>query len=159
MALERFKSVRTLVIASYPEEDLTPVQGLTQLEYLSVTHLPKVSDLAPLDALSALRTLRLATLPSWDSYGRVTSIRSLRPLAHMPALKHLELFGVVPEDRSLSPLEGSGTLRSVRVSKYPGEEVQRFRNVTSIEDAWAPKPSIADWRVAVERVDRARHGR
>jgi len=96
--LARFKSIRTLVIATYPDGDLAPFEGLTQLEYLSVVHLAHVTDLAPLGNLTALRTLRVATLPSWDLSGKVTSVRSLGPLADLPALEHLELLGVVAED-------------------------------------------------------------
>jgi hypothetical protein len=61
--LHRYPNVRTLVVATYPDADLEPVASLVGLEYLSLVHLPKVTDLAPLGRLRRLRTVRLATAP------------------------------------------------------------------------------------------------
>ena len=141
----QYPNLTTLVVATYPDADLEPIASLTCLEYLSVLHLAGVTNLAPLARLTRLRTVRLATLPSRDSSGKVTEVESLRPLALLPALTHLELFGVRPASRSLSDLEDAPGLTSVRVSKYPKAEVTRFRNVTGVTDAYAPSPGVADW--------------
>ena len=98
----QYQHLRTLVVATYPDADLEPVASLEDLEYLSLLHLPGVTDLAPLARLTNLRTLRLSTLPSWDSSGKVTQVDSLRPLAMLPKLTRLELFGVRPASKSLS---------------------------------------------------------
>jgi hypothetical protein len=143
--LTQFSNLRTLVVATYPDVDLQPLAALASLEYLSLVHLPNVDDLTPLAQLKQLRTVRLATLPSWDSSGKVTVVESLRPLAALPNLIHLELFGVQPAGKSLFELEKATALASVRVSKYPEPEVARFYKATGVSDAWAPSPSVADW--------------
>lgn len=139
-----FSSLRTLVIAGFPDESLRVLQDLP-LTYLQIVHLPKVTELASLRRLERLRTVRLATLPSWDSARRVQEVDSLRPLAELPHLRHLELFGVVPKDTSLRDLETPTSLISVRVSKYPDAEVARFRDVSSTTDARAPGPGVEGW--------------
>ena len=138
-------NLQTLVVAGYPDADLTPFAGLTNLRYLRLLDFPKVRDLSPLVELTNLRTLRLATLPSWDSSGRVLEVASLAPLSRLPRLQHLELFGVRPPDKSLVPLEASPTLRTLRVSKYPQTEVVRYRAATGQSGAFAPAPGVADW--------------
>jgi len=144
--LSSFTSLRTLVVATFPDPDLTPLSQLTGLEYLSLLHLPDVTDLTPLAALTSLVTVRLATLPSWDSSGRRTIVDSLAPLAALPTLRHVELFGVVPRDKSLTELEGSPSLLSVRVSKYDKRERERFYRATGLSDAFAPGPGVSDWQ-------------
>jgi hypothetical protein len=141
----QYRHLRTLVVATYPDTDLEPLVPLKSLEYLSLLHLPRVNDLAPLASLTNLRTIRLSTLPSWDSSGKVTEVDTIRPLASLPQLTHVELFGVRPASRSLEELENAPCLASVRVSKYPKAEVARFRRVTGLSDAFAPSPGIADW--------------
>lgn len=141
----QYPNVTTLVVATYPDADLEPVGSLHGLEYLSLLHLPGVTDLGPLTQLTHLRTVRLATLPSWDTSGKVTEVDSLRPLALLPRLTHLELFGVRPSSGTLRELEDLQGLASVRVSKYPEAEVARFRDVTGVTDAFAPPPGVADW--------------
>lgn len=108
-------------------------------------HFPRVSDLQPLSALRRLRTVRLSTLPSWDSSGRKTIVRSLEPLAELPELVHVEMFGVLPEDGMLQPLERCPALESVRVSRYRKSEVNRFYRGTHLLDSFAPSPGVRDW--------------
>ncbi|MGQ2913153.1 hypothetical protein [Aeromicrobium sp.] len=143
--LARFTNVRTLVIASYPNADVAPPAHLRRLHYLSPVHLPNVTDLTLLGEPTELRTLRLATLPSWDSSGKVTTVDSLQPLAELPHLAQLELFGVRPESRSLGALESSRSLRTARVSTFPRREIERLREETGLGDAWAPRPPVANW--------------
>ena len=143
--LAELQNLQTLVIAGYPDETFEAVRNLSRLEYLQVGHLPGVTDLEPLADLTSLSVLRLSTLPSWDSSGRVTEVCSLGPLAKLPRLRHLELFGVRPPSRSLAELEESTSLRTVRVSKYPQKEVRRYQTSTGISDDFAPAPRVTAW--------------
>lgn len=140
-----FTNLRTLVVAGYPDPDFVPLAGLRGLEYLSVLDFAKVSDLSPLADLDHLRVLRLHSPPSWDSSGKVIEVQSLEPLAQLPQLEHLELFGVRPSDKSLAPLEAAPRLRTVRVSKFPMPEVARFRAATGVTDPFAPPPPVSEW--------------
>jgi hypothetical protein len=142
-ALSQFRGLRALEIMGYPDSTLESVGQCLELRWLRILHLPQVTSLAPLELLRHLRCLSLATSPSWDSSGKVTCIDSLKPIAKLAELQHLELFGVVPADRSLTPLEESKSLRTVRVSKYPKPEVIRFRGVTGFADTFMPDSSAA----------------
>lgn len=134
------RNLRGLVIATYPDDNLLPLAELKSLEYLRILHLPKVGDLSPLTGLKLLKVVRLSTLPSWDSSGKTTAVESLAPLAQLPQLENLELFGVTPPERSLSELEESLRLRTVRVSQYADSEVERFGSATGVSNELAPEP-------------------
>ncbi len=134
----RLVRVEGAELATFPDQTLEPLGGLTALRYLHVLHLPGVGDLSPLANLTSLATLRLATLPSWDASGRTQLVQSLAPLASLPNLRHVELFGVVPRDGSLAPLERCQSLISARVSKFPKEETDRFYAAIAISDDFAP---------------------
>lgn len=143
--LSAFVNLKTLVIATYPDTDLTPLGGLSHLEYLSIMHMPKISDLGPLSQLQGLRTIRLSTLPSWDSSGKKTIVHSLTPIAELPDLVHVELFGVLPEDGTLHAFLNRPSLETIRVSKYRKSEVDRFYRVTELPNSFAPLPGVQDW--------------
>jgi hypothetical protein len=143
--LSGLANLQTLVIAGYLEADFEPFATLEHLDYLRVLDFPRVTDLTPLAGLTNLRTLRLASPPSWDSSGRVIEVQSLEPLARLPLLAHLELFGVRPPDGSLAALETAPALQSVRVSKYRIDEVDRYRSATGVSDSFAPEPPIPGW--------------
>lgn len=138
--IAQLENLKGLVVATYPDPTFDPLCGLRTLRYLSVLHAPKVQTLDPLAALANLEVLSIASLPSWDASGRVIEVDSLRPLAGLAKLRHVELFGVRPSDGSLRDLEGCPALQSVRVSKYPSAEVERFRSARRVTDAFAPKP-------------------
>lgn len=95
--------------------------------------------------LKALETLRLETPPSWDASSKTTDVASLEPLATLDRLRHVELFGVVPPDRCLGPLERCRSLTAVRVSHYPKAEVARFYAATGTSSSFAPEPGVVDW--------------
>jgi hypothetical protein len=101
-------------------------------------HMPKVSDIAPLAGLAQLASLSLSTLPGWDASGKTATIRSLEPLAAMPALAHLELLGICPPDRSIVPLQRCIHLRTARFAHYPAAEVERFFRQTAVENQFNP---------------------
>jgi hypothetical protein len=115
-----------LKVMVYLDATLEPIAALTRLEDLDIVHLPRVSDLSPLPSLTSLRRLSLATLPSWDASGKVTEVRSLAPLADLPLLADLSLFGVRTPDKSVDDLLRIRSLRTVRISKYPREAIDRL---------------------------------
>jgi hypothetical protein len=131
-----------LVIAGFPDESLEVIGLLSKLRYLKIVHLPKVTNIRALEGLKNLETLSLATSPSWDSSGKITVIESLSPIALMPALRHLELFGVCPPDKSLKVLDRCKKLQSARFSKYPEQEVTQFYKTTGVTNQFNPKPSF-----------------
>ncbi|MCX7009165.1 MAG: hypothetical protein NTY53_18285 [Kiritimatiellaeota bacterium] len=132
--------LRTLVIATLPDDSFAFLSALRSLRYLRILHLPRITDLAPLAELQQLKSLSLSTLPSWDSSSRVTEVESLDPLGTLAALEYLELFGVVGRTRSLAALERCRSLTSARFSKYPKEEVDRFYAATKVSDGHVPEP-------------------
>jgi hypothetical protein len=142
--LADLRGLRTLVIAVFPDETLNMLGALGDLQYLRIVHLPRVTDLSPLEGLHRLETLSLETLPSWDASGSVTVVDSLDPIGRLAQLKHLSLFGVVPKDRSLAAVQRCRSLVSARFSKYPKPEVQRFYAETTVTDAHVPEPARAE---------------
>jgi hypothetical protein len=87
-----------------------------------------------------LESLSLETLPSWDASGKVTEVESLDPIASLPSLKHVALFGVVPKTKSLAALERCPKLISARFSKYPKAERERFYEAKKVSDGHVPEP-------------------
>jgi len=141
-ALAKLKNLRGLEVATYPDESLDPVGELTKLGYLRILHLPKVTKLGPLGRLTALVTLRLDTLPSWDASRKRTVVESLAALGLLKNLQHIELFGVVPADGSLRPLEDCTALATARFHLIPKPEIRRFYAATKLSDAHGPAPDF-----------------
>lgn len=86
-ALSRFKNLRILVVASWPDDSFDRLASLTELRYLSVVHFPGVGDLTPLASLKSMHTLSLQSLPSWDSSGKVQEVATLRCRSVSPLLR------------------------------------------------------------------------
>ena len=127
--LSELTNLRALDIATFPDDSFEMLRPLGQLERLRVLHMPKVRDLEPLRSLRALKHLSLATLPSWDASAARTEVASLAPIASLPVLEELELFGVVPPDRKVDDLLKITTLRSANVSKYPKSEIAKLKEL------------------------------
>jgi hypothetical protein len=140
--LREFQNLSALVVGTYPDDSLEAISRLTKLKYLRVLHLPKVSDLAPLGRLSSLITLSLATSPSWDASGKRTVVTSLEPLTRLKAVRHIELFSVVPPDRSLRALECLPSLKTARLQGFPKAEITRFFAAANVQNAPAPEPDL-----------------
>jgi hypothetical protein len=143
--LERFIKIRALSIATVPDLSLSFLSTLRKLEWLSLLHLPNITDLSPLADLPDLRFLELSTLPGWDASGKRTVVSALEPLQALPFLEHVSLLGVVPADKSLSPLERCRHLTSARFHGVAPEEKSRFFAVTGAADMHIPKPSYISW--------------
>ena len=139
--VRQFENLEGLAILSLRDESLEFLVGLSRLRYVLIVQLPQVSDLDGLRDLPSLEVLRLSTAPSWDYSGGRTVVHSIEPIAALPSLLHLELFGVVPEDRSLAPLEECKTLTTARFHGFPKEEIARFRLATGLPDDFAPEPT------------------
>ena len=130
--INRLRNLKKLEIVGYPDTSLSPLQGLFRLEHLSVVHLPAVTSLEPLCCLTSLRRLTLATLPAWNPDRKPLEVDSLDPLAKLPALEEVNLFGVKPADRSLRVLWSIPSLRRARVSEYPAGK----NLVVELPDRW-----------------------
>ncbi|MFK3774438.1 hypothetical protein [Pseudomonas sp. NPDC089406] len=137
-AIEACENLRTLVIATLPDDSIEFLGGLARLEYLRILHMPKLRSLSALAGLEELRCLSLATAPSWDASRKRTVIDALEPLAELPALKHIELLSIVPADRSLEPLTRVRYLESARFSGYQHNEVERFYAITQARNDFVP---------------------
>jgi hypothetical protein len=141
-ALAELKKLETLVVASFPDASLDVLGELTALRYLSVLHLPKITDLSPLRTLEHLEVLSLQTLPSWDGKKR-TVVDSLEPLVALPALRRLALIGVVPKDESLAPLTRCKHLVSARIHGFPAAETRTFFARQTCVDEHPPEPTFS----------------
>lgn len=140
--LEGLENLEELVIAGFPDGSLEMLKPLIGLRYLSILHMPEVSNLQALAGLSKLESLSLSTSPAWDAARKVTTVESLHPLAYLGSLKHVELFGVCPPNKSLSDLEKLAILETGRFSQYPQEEIDRFYSVTQVVNQFNPPPSF-----------------
>lgn len=141
-AVAEFQNLEELVIASFPDASLGILSSLRKLRYLSILHMPKVSELEVLSSLLNIESLSLSTSPAWDSARKRTVVASLKPLVDMKALKHLELFGVSAADKSLTVLEQCISLKSARFSQYSKNEVEHFYHATGVANQFNPKPSF-----------------
>jgi len=135
-------NLEEIVIGSLPDSSLEFLCNLSKLRYLRIVHMPKITDLTAIEKLKNLEVLSLSTSPSWDAAKKCTIVDSLKPIAQLPKLKELELFGVCSNNKSLVDLQSSPSLRSVRVSQYPKSESERFYLETSLQDAFADAASF-----------------
>lgn len=137
-----FINLEELVIANFPDETLCALKSMKKLRYLRILHMPKLKDISVLSDLSSIESLSLETSPSWDATGRCIVLESMKPIAELPKLKHLELFGVCEANKSLKFLEGVKTIETSRFSQYPQKEVDRFRSVSGAVDKYNPRSSF-----------------
>lgn len=141
-AVAGFQNLEELVIATFPDISLDAIGSIRRLRYLSILHMPKVTDLQALSGLSDLESLSLQTSPSWDASGKCSVVESLDPIAEIAGLKHLELFGVCPPNKSLAAVELVKGLQTARFSQYPKAEVARFYRLTGVKNGYNPQPTF-----------------
>jgi len=142
-SLAELRNLEELVIAGFPDESFEFLTRLEKLRFLSVVHMPKIFDIAPLADLTQLTSLSLSTLPGWDASRKTTTIQSLEPLTKIPELAHLELLGICPPDKLLVPLEKCRRLQTARISQYPQAETIRFYAATNVGDQFNVAPSFS----------------
>jgi len=138
--LENMSNLEVLVIAGYPDDSFGVFERLTNLRYLSIIDMPKVSSLLPLQQLKNLTALSLSTLPSWDSKRKVTIVDDLSPLLKIPKLAYLELHGICPASRSPDLLRDCRSLKAARFSHYDPKDVRDFFSVTGVQNSSLPDP-------------------
>lgn len=138
-SLAEFENLQTLKIATFPDESFEFLTNLSQLEWLSVLHLPKVKDLEAIGRIKNLRFLELQTLASWDSSRKRTVVHSLAALSKLSKLEHISLLGVVTPDMSLTPLERCKRLKTARFHGYPAQEIERFYQASKVANAHMPE--------------------
>lgn len=132
--LAAFTNLIHVEIVGYPDDTLEPIGQLTQLEELSIMHLPRVTDLSPLASLANLRRLDLMTWPGQGSSGNPAEVASLSPLCALPKLEELNLFGVRPPNQRVDDLLKCSALRVACVTGYPDLEVDRLSEALSTRD-------------------------
>jgi hypothetical protein len=137
-ALSAYSRLEVLVIGSFPDVSFEVLNFLPCIRSLKIVHLPQIASLSPIASLDDLQSLSLATLPSWDAARRRTMVHSLAPLAGLRHLRHLELFGVCPPDRSLAKLYPCTWLKTARFSQYPKETVAGFYASTGAVNEFNP---------------------
>ena len=137
-------NLEVLVVATFPDESFECISGLKKLRYLSVMHLPNVTSLSVIADLHCLESLSLSTLPSWDSSGKVTTISSLKPLATLPNLKNIELFGIRPESKSPMELVASTSIESVKLSKFTKKLAATYYSEAGVVAGRFPAPVFDD---------------
>lgn len=141
-SIAEFQNLEELVIATFPDGTLRPLASLRKLRHLRILHMPKITNLEGLSGLKGLESLALETSPSWDASGRCTVVESLEPIASISGLKHLQLFGICPPNKSLAALEQMKNLQSARFSQYPQPEVERFYDASGVVNEYIPKSSF-----------------
>ena len=119
--LKYFSNLKSLEIATLPNNNLDFLAGLSQLETLRILHMPHIKDITTLSTLSSLKHITLETLPSWDSSGKQTIVDSLAPLRSLKLLETLTLYGIIPADNDYSCLSGGGALLEFNIlRRYKG---------------------------------------
>jgi hypothetical protein len=135
-------NLKSLVINSPLDSDLSWISKLTRLEYLWVQNPKNISSIGFLENLKCLQTLSLSTPPSWDSAKKILVVNAFTSIAHLERLKHIELFGVCGPDKSLAALRECRELVSARFNGYPEEVVVRFYSETGVSSQFAPEPKF-----------------
>ena len=134
------KNLRTLVLNTVLDDDISWLVKLEKLEYLKIQNFPKIKSIEFLSSMETIKTLSLSTSPSWDSSGRTMEVDALTPLQKLTSLQHIELLGVHQKDFSVAALEKCGSLISARFSGYPQEIISRFYEKTGVKKEFAPEP-------------------
>ncbi len=111
--------------------DLTPLTGLTSLQYLGLEELGDV-DLTPITTLTGLEALDL------DS----ASIASLPDLSGVDALSEINISGTAITD--LSPLAVVDTLTLLWAESTGITDLAPVANLTSLTDLWIAYSDVAD---------------
>ena len=138
-AVQRLPQLDELVIAGMPDADISYLSQLKHLKHLSIVGLAKVKNIDFLNSLVKLETLSFSTPPSWDASSKKIIVDSISPIASLPQLLHLELFGVMDKRHSLEALRHCPKLLTARFSQYPRQIVDEFYQVTGTNNQANPQ--------------------
>lgn len=139
--LAELTNLEELEIATVPDASLDFLLPLKKLRFLSILHLPKVTNIDQIAELTELENLSLRTLPSWDSSSKKSVLDSLQPLSNLKKLKHLELSGIIPADKSLAGVSALPLLQTLLVMPFAIEEKAAIL-ARGVEERGAPMSSF-----------------
>jgi hypothetical protein len=135
--LEAFTALESLRLVLLNIDSLTPVRGLPRLRQVELEGLNRLRDISPLGALPSLRVLHIARVGA--EYQSVVHIDSVRPLAAATTLEEVALDGVIVDDRDLTPLAGLPALRRVSLFGDVELSVDTLRRLRrDLDVKWRP---------------------
>jgi hypothetical protein len=133
--MEAFTALERLRLAMLNIEDLSPLNGLPRLAEIELTGLLRARDLGPLGTLPSLRRLTIERAGIEDR--DIVHVETLRPLAAAHTLEELTLRATVVDDGDLSPLADLPALRRVEVFGDLGNAVAALRRSRpDVEVVW-----------------------
>ena len=113
--LSNAKKLRRITLHDNPISDLSPLEGLSNLEYLCL-HSTDAQDLTPLASLTSLKELDLSETPASLKGGLIDDAPAadLRPISSLKNLLELNLYRVYLND--LGPLAELSNLQKLNLS-------------------------------------------
>jgi hypothetical protein len=124
--MDAFSALERLRLVMLKISDLAPLRGLPRLIDVELTGLNRVRDIGPLGTLPSLR--RLVVARAGGEYQDIVHIASIRPLATGSALEEIQLPGTVIDDGDLTPLAALPALKRLTVFGDVGRAVDALRN-------------------------------
>lgn len=138
--IAQLRDLRELSIFAVKDDNFEFLAELSKLKYLSLIHAQNLKNVNFLNSLKDLEVLVLATSPSWDVKSKTITVESISPIANLPKLRCLELFGVTNSEKSLRDLLACTNIKFAKFSKYPPAEVDAFYSKTGAVRGNAPDP-------------------
>lgn len=119
IGIDYFSDVVAVSFAWCPDMDLTPLQGLPNLETLDLQNC-EVTDITPIARLGNLTELSL----------QYTKVRDVSPLAELTKLRFLDLASSPVSD--ISPLVNLPNLYCLRLSGTPIRDIRPLEQMTNL---------------------------
>lgn len=135
--LDNLAMLEDLELQMLGVEDLAPLAALSKLRSLSLIGLRAAHDLSPLAGLRTLERLRVSRAGMQDD----VHIDSIRPLAGLDRLEEVVLSGTVIADNDLRPLAAVPGLRRLVLYGAGGPVVEELRARPRLELIVTPGPS------------------
>ncbi|MEO0370390.1 MAG: leucine-rich repeat domain-containing protein [Pseudomonadota bacterium] len=111
--------------------DITPLQGLAQLQALSLVN-TQVADITPLQGLTQLQTLSLAN----------TQVADITPLQGLMQLQALSLEKTQVAD--ITPLQGLMQLQALSLEKTQVADITPLQGLTQLQELYLQNTQVAD---------------
>jgi hypothetical protein len=138
--------------------DITPLTGLTRLQYLDIHRCPNIKSFAPLSSLTNLETISIYNAPDKVSLALLSSLPNLKNiyLTHnnkydyraFVSMRQLERLGILFYDDTEIDISHIGQLRSLKgLSIEEGAEIKNInmlRNLVNLEKLEISHMSISD---------------